>query len=898
MKMNRTARTSLHEPECDLGGAAGNATAGRWLAAPICTLLLAAGVATPGYARAGNSDGGPSYRFDITGQTLPQALRSYAQTSGQEIIFVESLVGAARPVSLQGDYGAEEALDRLLEDTGLVYERSPSGAIMIRRAGGGFTWINDSHQAANPIRLAQSDSPGAAQNEESQSQADAGGLQEIIVTAQKREQRLQDVPAAISAVTGATHESMGAESFTDYARSIPGLTFQDAGAGRQIPTIRGINPSAGAPAVAYYIDETPMPANLSFVVNPRLADLARIEVLRGPQGTLYGSSSIGGTIRLIPNAPNLSQLTGSVQATALVTDGKGGAAPGGDAELVLNLPIIEGAAAVRGAFWGRDVGGFVNRNYPGGSAENRPDERTWGFRTTGLWQPTEQLRISLMAYLQHQHFNGFTDITGGAGNPDDELEQNFLADVAEPQDDQFQLLNATVKYDFGALALVSSTSYSDQKFKYTSEGMSAIQLFPTFYGLPETDAAFATVAEVGLKTHAFTQELRLATSETVAGFDAIVGAYYSRVHQASTFDWSPPEYNAAVAGNDPSSPLYAPDNNILTAWGPPAKERQVAEFGELTYHFSDSLRLTGGLRHYDVTTSEDLFTSGWFIGGNVPGVVSEAASSADSSGFVYKGNLSYDVTPDHMVYVQYSEGFRRGFGNRPLPPVCGADNALNVKPDSIKNYELGAKTDWLNRRLTVNAAAYRTDWSDIQQGITLQCGFGLITNFGEARIKGAELEINGKLTQRLGAGLSATHLKSTLQQDLPALGALEGDQIQYVPKWQYALYAETTLPILAADDGFARLDYQYTGSSFANYSRLGDGSRDPASQVEKVRLLNFRTGLRHDRWELALSGQNLLNKVARQSLDPNAQITFAIPGRPRYVVTRPRTISLSVTYQF
>jgi iron complex outermembrane receptor protein len=739
----------------------------------------------------------------------------------------------------------------------------------------------------------------------------SSALEEIVVTAEKREERLQNVPQAISAVTGTTLEAMGAQSFTDYARSIPGLTFQDAGAGRQIPTIRGINPSAGRPAVGYYIDETPIPTSYSgFVVNPELIDLARVEVLRGSQGTLYGSSSIGGTIKLVPNSPNLSQVSGSVKATAMITQGANGGSPGVDSQLVLNIPIVEGIAAVRGALWARDVGGYINRTYgyagdyggatpPRGSVGNLPDEHTWGFRVTGLVQPSEQLDISAMAYVQSQHFDGFSDITGGPDNPNDRLVQNFLADVSEPQSNWFELYNVTLKYRAGRVNLISSTSFSNQRADFSMEGMSAIQYFPTFVGpAPPSGVAFPNVAEVKTQTHEFTQEVRLATSETIAGFDAILGAFYSGETQPQQFYWSPPQYNAAVAGNDPSNPLYAPDNNILTAWGPGDYEHHTAEFGELTYHIADSLRLTGGFRHYNVTNGEDISTSGWFVGGNQPGVVSEAISTGHSQGWVYKGNLSYQLTPDHLLYAQYSEGFRPGFGNRPLPPLCGSSNALEVQPDSIKNYEVGAKTDWLDRRLTVNASAYRINWSDIQQGVLLPCGFASISNFGSAVIKGGELEINGKLTQHITAGFSGTYLQAKLQQDLPALGALAGDQIQYVPNWQYGLYAETTFPLLDVNDGFARLDYQYTGSSFSNYARLSDGTRDPSSEVQVVRLLNLRTGLRLKNWEFALSGQNLLNNVVRQGLDPNAYITFSIPGRPLYVVNRPRTFSLSAAYEF
>jgi outer membrane receptor protein involved in Fe transport len=220
-----------------------------------------------------------------------------------------------------------------------------------------------------------------------------------------------------------------------------------------------------------------------------------------------------------------------------------------------------------------------------------------------------------------------------------------------------------------------------------------------------------------------------------------------------------------------------------------------------------------------------------------------------------------------------------------------------VQPDSIKNYELGAKTTWLNKRLTVNAAIYRIDWTAIQQDVFLPCGFDYVTNLGEARIKGAELELNAAVTDRLSIGISGSYTRARLEQDFQTIGALAGDQIEYVPNWQGALHAETTFPILDAADGFARVDYQYTGSSFGNYNRLSDGIRDPLSELDVTRLLNLKTGMRHHVWEFSISVNNLLNHISTQSIDPNAGETVTIPGRPRYVVTRPRTFFVTAIYR-
>jgi outer membrane receptor protein involved in Fe transport len=736
-------------------------------------------------------------------------------------------------------------------------------------------------------------------------------LAEIIVTAEKRSERLQDVPASVSALSGQTLQAMGAESFTDYARSIPGLTFSDSGGGRQTPAIRGINPSVGAGTVSFYIDETPIPGTQGTgeMVEPALIDIDRIEVLRGPQGTLYGSSSIGGTIKLVPNAPNLSKFEGSVKVEGLVTQGASGASPGGEGDLVLNVPIVEGVAAVRSAFWYRNAGGFIDRTYTNagtlgiatgpvvGTVRNLPDEHTWGMRTTGLFQPTEQLKISAMVYLERQHFDGFSDITGGAGNPNNRLVQNFISDVPEPQDNTLDLYNLTVKYDFGRFNLTSSTSDSQRGEEHTEEGTSLIQYTPAFFGQPAYSGALANVGAAHFAVYSFSQEARLATTESIAGFDGVLGAYFSEAHSPLNYPYYPANYNTLVTGNNPANPAYAPNGNVYTQWGPGYHERQLAEFGELTYHFTDALSLTGGVRHYDVATRSLFYQDGLLVNN----VFSITDQSSRVEGNVYKGNLSYKLTADHLLYAQFSEGFRPGFGRAPLPSECAGEAGSaggQVRPDSIKSYELGAKTAWLDRRFTVDAAAYRINWADIQEGHLLQCGFGVADNFGAAVIKGGELEAHAQLTHRVSAGLSATYLHTELLQASPFSASLAGDPIQYVPNWQYALNVQTTIPVMQTDDGFARLDYQYTGHSITDYSRLTDGSFDPDHEVQVVRLLNARTGLHYQAWEFALSATNLLNNVVRQSLDPNASITIPIPGRPRYVVTRPRTFSLSASYKF
>jgi outer membrane receptor protein involved in Fe transport len=240
-----------------------------------------------------------------------------------------------------------------------------------------------------------------------------------------------------------------------------------------------------------------------------------------------------------------------------------------------------------------------------------------------------------------------------------------------------------------------------------------------------------------------------------------------------------------------------------------------------------------------------------------------------------------------------------------LPASCDADLAAiglsttqtTVNPDSIKNYEVGAKTTWLDRKLTVNVAAYSIKWNGIQQGLQLPCGFTVTANAGSATSKGAELETEAQIATNVEIGASGSYTAATLDNDEPSFGALRGDQLLNVPVWQYAAHVTYLFTPAAGIRGSARVDLQHTGGSFADYARLqGTTSRDPAFALGQLTLLGARIGFIKDRWDVALLGTNLLNQLAR--LDRQVSIGADDPGRPRYVINRPRTVGIDVRLSF
>lgn len=811
------------------------------------------------------------------------ALLELAEQAGVQII-VPKEVGSVTVLSaLDGEYSLQDALDRILAGSGLTYEFTSEQSVMIKENLGGAEGKN------KPL-----------------SRGKSAEMEEMMVTATKRSVALQNVSTAVSALSGDLLEKMNAVQFTDYARSVPGLSFTDMGNGNQVVAVRGINPTTGVSTTAFYLGETPLGETFGGtgasrgLANPNLIDINRVEVLRGPQGTLYGAGSVGGTVKLVPNTPDLNDWSGNIKTGLSTVDGGGF---GHKVSGVLNVPVIENTLAFRVAGWFRKDEGFVDRQSLTGETfeEDVGGSEVGGFRILGRFAVNESVELTGMVLHEEQEYSGYQHITGGAFNPDEDLVQAVGADVPEPSMFNYTLYNLTVNASFGNFNLISSSSYFDNEREYNEEGVGIIgQLFG--------DATFPNVWEDIHSQEEFTQEVRLSALERMAGFDFILGAYYNDKDMRRDVFWKPDGWNSRFADDDPSNPNYIADNNLLTA---PITlfHKEFSVFGEVSYEISDGLILTGGFRRFDIERGDNNWGSGLLYTGD--NVLTEFPSNPFSGkGSVYKANLSYQVTDNHLLYIQYSEGFRPGYGLFPFPDTvvdqCADDFAAlgftasptQVEPDTVENYEFGAKTQWLEERLTLNASVFNMDWVDLQTRTFLSCGWVLDGNSQNGVTStGVEVESSFQFTDAFLAGLNFSYIDATFEADEPALIVNAGDRIQDVPEWQASVYGEYNFNVNASWEGFVRMDVQHTDGSYSDFSRLSDGiTRDPLSKRESTTLVNFRVSLTSGAWDVAFFGRNLLNDIERQDRFTSAIINVA--GRPRYPINRPRSFGVEVQRHF
>lgn len=735
-----------------------------------------------------------------------------------------------------------------------------------------------------------------------QDESSKGGLEEIVVTASKREQTLQEAGMAITAISEADLERMGADSFTDFAVRVPNLGFGNESDGRfgaNSPTIRGV---FGENTTGFYIDDMPIPASMQ----PRVIDLARIEVLRGPQGSLYGARSMGGTIRMITRKPDLAESGGRVHAKlSTVKDGD----MNWNIDGSFNFPLAEDRAAVRvTAYYGQNSGiyddvyiptwiesefganpGAVNNN-PGpafDTLENVDDERYGGIQVVGLFQLSDNITFTPKFMYQKIEADGmpFAD-----NDPDNTTRMRFY-EFDESGFDKWWLASGTLNWDLESGTIVSSTSYFDRFLDEREEMTGFLHwLFNNAVEIP-IDPLFTDLTE-SEDFNSFVHETRY-TSSLDGPLQFTAGVFYQSSEYHRQY---PASYmvgmNAALGFEmSPDDLIYISDTHIDI--------EEKAVFGEVTYDFTDRLSLTAGGRWYDTKVDFDTWGDGFANGG--PSVV--PATQQSENGFNPKVLLQADVSDNANVYASAGKGYRIGGVNGNISDaLCGDEmaalgvNSADVNAynsDSLWSYEAGFKSKLADNRISFNAAAYLIKWSDIQQQNRLGCGFQYVANAGKAESKGFEIEVVAAPADGLTLSFGVGYTNAEITDAAGVAGVTVGDKIQGVPDWTFSTSGEYVFPLSDDYEGILRVDFNHYGRSFSS-------NNETSAATQRLRpswtALNLRAGIMQEQWEVTLFVNNITDE--RANLADSRSIAAETPGRQRLVTTRPRTMGIEARMRF
>jgi outer membrane receptor protein involved in Fe transport len=768
------------------------------------------------------------------------------------------------------------------------------------------------------LLLAVQCAPWAAASEAT---TDDTGLEEITVTAEKFNSTIQNTPISISALSGDQLTAAGLTRIQDIAHEIPGLSMRSAGPGLTEYEARGLASNGGAaPTVGFYLDEIPLsPPALSqsgkVVVDPDLYDVQRVEVLRGPQGTLYGSGSMGGTIKVITNQPKLGVFEGSVQGTGSYTDGGSGNYGG---NIMLNLPLGDKMAlrvVVSDLYRSGWIDNITVNPFPidlttkiRGPVEKTPvqsiirkanDERLSGARVSLLYKPSDDLSVLATAFKQILRLGGYDLLDGSptSATPSRVSNAHYEAfPLKEGVRDDINIFGLTVNANVGVADLTSATAYWDRLGVQTQDASESIY-WTNQGGTPFVPVAYSERDPA----HQFSQEIRL-TSHDTGGLHWVAGAFYSELH--------------SVWNEIGSSPLNAtpavPDGSYFISWNP-YTVKQTALFADGSYKITDQWKLSAGVRWYRYNSEQDEFSWGYDGPNATPPATSQITKASDK-GFNPRINLSYAPTQDLTTYATVSKGFRPGGANQILPPPTSPpfcqSGALQFGPDAAWNYEIGEKAKLFDNWLTINSDVYYIKWTGVQQVITLPCGYQYYNNAGDGRSFGPELEINAKLSSEWSASLSAawtdakiTHPNAAYTSFLTNV-AFFPDGVTHPCNTSSAC----TAPIMNVVKDTASLSVTYVTTVMGDYqfsARVADAFVGPSYDVAyyygyklpSYNLANARVGLAHGDWSANLFADNLTNKVALMTAN-NTSFQFNIPQLVRYSTNQPRTVGVQVNYKF
>ena len=870
----------------------------------IAACLLAGSVlASAGGAQA--QVAGPVCNLRITQTTLGPALGALAEQCGVPLLFPYDLArtGGIHPV--RGRRTISEALKIMLRGTSLTGELTASGVITISRSVDNgekdMTRNTRTGLLAGASALVMSI---IGTNQVQAQDTRSNVIEEVIVTATKRAESVQDIPQSITAVSGKDLEAKGIENYEDLTRTIPGV-IATGGSNFNKFVVRGIQTSNGTSSsgeqklVAIYLDDLPLTSFSVLTPDMRPYDIGRVEVLRGPQGTLFGSGSLAGAIRYVTNKADPSGYHASLDVEAGKTKGDSNRLRLGG---MVNVPLIQDQLAVRLVGYKRDEDGWVN--YAGANGrKNTNTADDWGVRGSLRWQPNEKLNATFMVTSDHNKVGDSSLYDPTQGRNIAKRDFPFAVDV------DLDSYNATIEYDLGFADLTSATVFAKSKTGWNLDLDAVLTAVMPFYFQEKID------------TDSFVEDIRLV-SKKGGKLDWVAGAFYLDQKSDYADSFNVPQSFLAALKITGLSPILTP--NADTSMDLRNKKNfEAALYGEVSYHFTDTLTFTTGARasKYEFidedkgigfqtpTLIPSIFTSIFGFGGSnivkVPSVA-RTNSTGKKSKLIGKFGLEWQPSTDQTYYGLASQGFRRSHPNGPsagnggksvINPNDPAIIPVMAEADSLWNYELGAKNIWLDGRLRTTLAAYYIDWGPMQVPLVRSSdATPYVGTVGKARSIGLEAEVDALINEHLEGGFNAT-IQSAEVTELTATeslisGAVVGAKLAS-PEFKAGAYAKYGWTLADGSDLYARIDAQHVGSYVNTFPNTA-GAKIPNAafaEIPAYQNVNVSVGWAKGNLKAVVYAENLGNNQSPIFIDA------ANYSLNRYGTLRPRTVGVRLGWK-
>lgn len=821
---------------------------------------------------------------NIGPQALASALRKLAADRHLQILYTTDTIANLTTDGAVGELTVSEALERLLGGTGLMFRYVDESTITIVPLAASSRGSDKRTNSSN-VKEAQKtasfwDRFRRARQESSR--AESLVIEEVVVTAEKRVQKLQNVASSVSSLGGEQLETLHATQLSDYAAHIPGLVVSDSGSpGNSRVILRGLSVGGDGSTVGIYVDDAPFGSSSGFLRGATHAldvlpyDLERIEVLRGPQGTLYGANTMGGLIKYVTRKPNMNAWQARMGGEMSSVHGSGDL--GWAMRANLNAPLVEDRLALRVSLFNNESAGYIDNPRLGLDDVNSVTQR--GGRAALAWQASQNVSVTLSALIEDidadENAIASLDPISFAPVIDALAHDNLVRELSRQRIGYY---TADVDWQLDSLSVRSISSYStasiDERLDTTQLFGVAFPVLAAQLNLGPLDPGIS-LQNVGLDLAKVTQELRL-TSPTGRRVEWLLGAFYTREQAENE------QVVRALAAN--GAPIPGLDPFAVASL--PSRYEEEAVFGNVMYRFTDRFDVGFGLR---ATRNDQNFRQ---VAGGIPLVTSgdfTAGSAEDVTNFAVSSR--YRAHDELMLYARIASGYRPGG-----PNVVDPELPSVYRADEIVSYEVGVKSQLLDRRAQLNAAVFLIDWDDVQLGRVGRAINGF-ANGGKARSSGGELSAVFLPVAALQIAVNAAYTEAELRDPIlaaanqPPIG-LPGDQLPYTPRWSAAVALGYERPLLWRTTFSAGAAYRYVGD------RYSSTESDPkALPIPSYRLLDLQAGIGTDRWSVRVFAKNVTDERASSSWSRLDDVLGNF-NQARAVVLQPLTIGLGLEATF